>query len=188
MKVKINTTQQNKTVMKKHIVIIAGLVMFSLSLAAQNQRETSARVTESFNKHFPGARNVTWTPLKNQVRKAQFGYQGNSCIAFFGANAELISSGKKIRDISTLPQLAAQALQRQKTRLEKKFGILNRLHTFEFVSGHGTRYYSTLANQKALIVVSADATGYSVVESRKVIKPAPEMTIPAPKDVIAKQE
>ena len=173
--------------MKKHIVIIAGLVMFSLSLAAQSQRDASARFTDRFNKTFPEARNVTWTPLKNQVRKAQFGYQGNSCIAFFGANAELISSGKKIRDISTLPQLAAQALQRQTTRLEKKVGALNRLHTFEFVSGNSTRWYSTLANQKALIVVSADATGYSVVESRKINKSAPEMITPAPKDVIAKQ-
>lgn len=183
-----NKHNLNTTVMKKHIVIIAGLVMFSLSLTAQNQRETNARVTESFNKNFPGARNVTWTPLKGQVRKAQFGYQGNSCIAFFGANAELISSGKRIKDISTLPQLAAQALGRQKTRLEKKFGILNRLHTFEFVSGNTTRWYSTLANQKALIVVSADATGHSVVESRKINKSAPEMPTPVPpKDVIAKQ-
>lgn len=173
--------------MKKHIVIIAGLVMFSLSLAAQNQREASARVTESFNKNFPEALNVTWTLLKDQIRKAHFGYQGNSYIAFFSADAELISSGKKIRDISTLPQLAAQALQRQKTRLEKKFGILNHFHTFEFVSGNTTKYYSTLANQKVLIVVSADATGYSVVESRKVNKSAPEMITPAPKDVIAKQ-
>lgn len=172
--------------MKKHIVIIAGLVMFSLSLDAQNQRE--ARVTESFNKNFPEAQNVTWTLLKDQVRKAQFAYRGNSCIAFFSADGKLISSGKKIKDISTLPQLAAQAFERQKIRLEKKFGILNHLHTFEFVSGNTTKYYSTLSNQKALIVVSADATGNSVVESRKVNKSAPEMTAPAPKDAIAKQE
>ena len=186
MKVKI--TQQNTTIMKKHIVIIVGLVMFSLSLAAQNQRETSARVTDSFNKHFPEAQHVRWTPLKGQVSKAQFGYQGNSCIAFFSADATLISSGKKIGDISTLPRLTADALNRQKTRLEKKFGSLNHLHTFEFVSGNTTRWYSTLENQKALIVVSADATGYSVVESRKINKSAPEMPIPAPsKDVIAKQ-
>ena len=77
--------------MKKHIVIIAGLVMLSLSLAAQNQRETSSRVTETFNKTFPEARNVSWTLLKNGVRKAHFAYQGNSCIAFFSANARLIS-------------------------------------------------------------------------------------------------
>ena len=173
--------------MKKHIVIIAGLVMFSLSLAAQNQREVSARVTESFNKNFPEARNIRWTLLKDNVSKAQFAYQGHSCIAFFSANAELISNGKKIKDISTLPQLAAQAFQRQKTRLEKKFGILNHLHTFEFVSGNATKYYSTLANQKALIVVSASPNGYAVVESRKVNKSAPEMTTPAPKNVIAKQ-
>lgn len=174
--------------MKKHIVFIAGLVMFSLSLAAQNQREASAKVTESLNKHFPEARNIKWTSMKDQVTKAQFGYQGNSCIAFFSADAKLISSGKKIRDISTLPQLAAQALQGQTTRLEKKFGVLNHLHTFEFVSGNSTKWYSTLANQKALIVVSADATGYSVVESRKINKSAPEVTTPAPKDVIAKQQ
>ena len=173
--------------MKKHIVIIAGLVMLSLSLAAQNQRETSAGVIESFNQNFPEARNVRWTPLKNHVSKAQFSYQGNSCLAFFGANAELITSGKKIRDISTLPQLAGKALQREKTRLEKKFGILGHLHTYEFVRDNITKYFSTLENQKALIVVSADASGNSVVESRKIKKSAPEMTTPAPKDVIAKQ-
>ena len=73
--------------MRKHIVIIAGLVMLSLSLAAQSQRETSYRVTASFTQAFPGARNVTWTLLKNKVRKAHFAYQGNSCIAFFTADA-----------------------------------------------------------------------------------------------------
>lgn len=173
--------------MKKHIVIFAGLVMFSLSLAAQNQREPSARVTESLNKNFPEARNVKWTPLKNQIRQAQFVYQGNFYIAFFSADTELICSGKMIKDISTLPQLAAKALQRQKTRLEKKFGILNHHHTFEIVDRNSTKYYSTLGNQKALIVVSASATGYSAVESRKVNKSAPGMTTPPPTDVIAKK-
>jgi|SRR5687768_14819927 len=185
MKVKINTTKQ--TVMKKHIVIIAGLVMFSLSLAAQNQRDANARVTEMFEKTFPDARNVRWTLLKDQVRKAQFAYQGNSCMAFFNANASLICSGKKIKDISTLPQLTAQALQNQKDRLEKKVGILNHYHTYEIVRGNTTKYFSTLGNQKALIVVSTDASGYSVVESRKINKSAPEITTPAPRDVIAKQ-
>lgn len=173
--------------MKKYIVIIAGLVMFSLSLAAQNQRDASARITESFNKNFPDARNVTWTLLKNQVRKAQFGYQGNSCMAFFSGNAALICSGKKIKDISTLPQLAAQGLQSQKDRMEKKFGALNHYHTYEFIRDNTTKYFSTLGNQKALIVISTDPNGHSVVESRKVNKSAPDITTPAPKDVIAKQ-
>ena len=173
--------------MKKHIVIIAGLVMFSLSLAAQNQREANARATESFNTNFPDAQNVTWALLKNHVRKVHFGYRGNSCIAFFGPDGKLISSGKKIKEI-TMPQLVAQALQRQQTRLERKFGMLKRLHTFEFSRDNSTTYYSTLANQKVLIVVSTEPNGYSVVESRKVIKPAPNMTTPAPKDAIAKQD
>lgn len=174
--------------MKKHIVIIAGLVMFSLSLTAQDQREENARVTASFNKYFPEAKKVIWTPLKGQVTQAQFACRGIAYIAYFGANAELICSGKKIRDISTLPQLAAQALQRQTNRLEKKFGMLNRHHTYEMVDGSSTKYFSTLGNQKALIVVSVDATGNSVVKSLKVNKSAPEITTPAPKDVIARQQ
>lgn len=182
MKLKLNIT-----IMKKHIVIIAGLVMFSLSLAAQNH-EASARIRESFNKHFPDAMNVTWTTLRDKITKAQFGYQGNSCMAFFSGNAELVSSGKKIKDISTLPRLVAQALERQQTRLERKAGMLNRLHTFEFVRDNSTKYYSTLSNDKVLIVISADPNGYSVVESRKVKKSPPEITTPAPKDVIAKQQ
>ena len=100
----------------------------------------------------------------------------------------MISSGKKIRDISTLPKLAAQGLEREKTRLEKKFGVLKRVHTYEFVGGNSTRWYSMFANEKALIVVSADETGYAVVESRKVNRPAPGIKPPAPKDVIAKQQ
>ena len=173
--------------MKKHIVIIAGLVMFSLSLSAQNQRDAHARVNETFNKIFPEAQNVRWTLLKDRVRKAQFAYQGNSCMAFFSGDATLICSGKKIKDITTLPQLAAQALQNQKNRLEKKHGILNHYHTYEFVRENMTKYLSTLGNQKALIVVSTDASGFSVVESRKINKSAPEITTPAPRDVIAKK-
>lgn len=174
--------------MKKHIVIIAGLVMFSLSLAGQNQREANnARVTEIFEKTFPDARNVRWTLLKDQVRKAQFAYQGNSCMAFFSADAAMICSGKKIKDITTLPQLAGQALQNQKNRLEKKYGILSHYHTYEFVRDNMTKYLSTLGNQKALIVVSTNASGFSVVESRKINKSAPEITAPAPRDVIAKK-
>ena len=176
--------------MKKHIVIIAGFVMFSLSLAAQNQREASARVTERFNKTFPEAQKVRWTPLRNQVTQAQFAYQGNTCLAFFSADAELICSGKKIRDISTMPPRAAQSLQLQKDRLEKKHGILMRHHTYEIVGRNSTKYFSTLGNERALIVVSTDASGYSVIESRKINKSAPkpsERITPAPKDVIAKQ-
>ena len=173
--------------MKKHIVIIAGLVMLSLSLAAQNQRDSSARVPESFSTNFPNARNVTWTVLKNEVRQAQFGYQGNSCLAYFNAAGEMICSAKKIKDISTLPQLTAQSLQRQKNRLEKKYGILSHYHTFEMIGSNSTKYFSTLGNTKALIVVSTDANGYSVIESRKVNKSAPPIHTPAPKDAIAKQ-
>lgn len=178
--------------MKKHIVIIAGFVMFSLSLAAQNQREASPRVTESFNKNFPEAKNVRWTLLKDQVRRAQFAYQGNSCLAFFSADAALICSGKKIRDMSTMPERAAQALERRKDRLEKKYGILDHHHTYEFVGDNtnSAKYFSTIGNEKALIVVSTDAAGNSIVESRKINKSAPEppeSITPAPKDVIAKQ-
>lgn len=173
--------------MKKHIVIIAGLVMFSLSLSAQNERDAQARVNEIFNKIFPEAQNVRWTLLKDQVRKAQFAYQGNSCMAFFGRDAALICSGKKVKDISTLPQLAAKGLQSQKDRMEKKVGALNHYHTYEFIRDNTTKYFSTLGNQKALIVVSTDANGYSIVESKKLNKSAPDVTPPAPKDVIARQ-
>lgn len=172
--------------MKKPIILAAAFAVVTFNLLAQNDSAINGAVSKRFDETFPGASNVAWTSLDNKISKAHFRYDGQVWLAFFDANANLVTSGRKVRHSESLPLQICSSIEEKKSRMEKKYGDLAIAHTFEMMSGGITKYYSTLGNDNVVLVISTSPGGSSVVESKK-FKPERDEIRPTPTNVIAKK-
>jgi hypothetical protein len=172
--------------MKKNIILAAVFMSFSLNLFAQNGSNVKPSVYGAFQKSFSGASNVTFTALTDQITKAQFFHDGHPWLAFFDNNGNVITSGRRIKDLQMLPLSIKSGLHNQKKRMEKKFGDLAIALVYEMVSNQGTtRYYSTLENSIVKITLSVCSNGQCIIEKKELKRDT--QTIPSsPKDAIAK--
>lgn len=171
--------------MKKSIILVAAITMTAINLLAQNGKAINDRISQRLEEVFPAAQNVSWTSLPKKIRQARFSHSGHIWMAFFDGQGEIVATARKVKDIQSLPLQISEGLKRQKSRLEKKYGELTLAHTFEMVNNETTKYYSTFANPKVTVVISATTNGYCVVErkERKTIV----NEIRPPKNVIAKK-
>ncbi|MGC1243018.1 MAG: hypothetical protein WA874_15620 [Chryseosolibacter sp.] len=170
--------------MKKHIILAAAFITIAMNLFAQNGSNINASVYGKFSESFPGAQHVTWTTLTDQISKAQFAYQGQPWIAFFDYKGTMLTSGRRIK-VEALPLQVDSGLQKQKRRMEKKYGDLAIALIYEMVYDNGTRYYSTLENSITKITLSVCTNGQCIIE-KKELKRNVETLPPSRKEVIAK--
>lgn len=172
--------------MKKNIVLAAVFMTFTLNLFAQNGSNVKPSVYGAFQKSFAGASNVTFTTLTDQITKVRFFHDGHAWLAFFDDKGNVITSGRRIKDLETLPLSIESGLLHQKKRMEKKFGDLAIALVYEMVNDQGTtRYYSTLENSIVKITLSVCTNGQCIIEKKELKRDT--QTIPSsPKDAIAK--
>src|SRR5687768_721715 len=95
---------QKQNVMKKNMIFGIALLLISLQqLSAQNTAQVSPSVARRFDESFAGASNIHWVSLPKKVTQAQFFYNGASWVAYFDYEANLITSGRRIKSESDLP-------------------------------------------------------------------------------------
>lgn len=172
--------------MKRNIIFAAAFAMVTLNVFAQNDGAIKSSVSKRFNEMFPDATSVSWTGLRNDVAKAQFRQDDHVWLAFFDGNANLMASGRKVKHDASLPLGISTGIQQKKAQMERKYGELITLHTFEMISNGVTKYYSTLDNDKVCLVISTSPSGYAILERKDFKKEAPQIR-PAPANVIAKK-
>lgn len=91
-------------VMKKNIIlVVAWMVLCLQQLNAQDSTQVSAPVAKRFQETFAGAKNVHWMSLPKNVTQVQFYYHGAGWLAYFDGKANLITSGRRIKTLETLP-------------------------------------------------------------------------------------
>jgi hypothetical protein len=170
--------------MKSNILYGVAFMLMSLNnLLAQDSIQVSAAVSSSFASSFNGASKVKWQKLSKGISQVQFGYMGNSWIAYFEQNGNLLTSGRRIKSFVNLPLKVQTGLEKKKAHVEKKFGPFTVASMYEMVRGELTSYIITMTNDRALITCSVNSSGLAIVERklRRTIDPQ------GPKDVIAKK-
>ena len=172
--------------MKKNIIFAAAFAMITLNVFAQHDAAIKGSVSKRFSEMFPDATSVAWTTLRNDVAKAQFCSEGVAWLAFFDGNANLIASGRKVKHDDSLPLEVTRSIGQKKARLERKYGDLAILHTFEMINNGVTKYYSTLGNEEVSVVISASPSGYAILERTEMKNETPQIR-PGPANVIAKK-
>jgi hypothetical protein len=172
--------------MKKPITLITAIAVTALNLFAQNDEAINAKVSEQFNDAFPGAQSISWTSMKNKISRVHFVHDGHVRLAFFDSNGTLISSGKKVKSMESLPMQISASLAQKKARLEKKHGPLVFAYTYEIVSDGITKYYSTLGNAGLIAVLSVAPNGECIVESKNRLREVQTIK-QTPPDIIAKK-
>ena len=172
--------------MKNPILLLAAIAVTALNLFAQNDKAINARVSEQFKEAFPGARSVAWTSMDNKISKVHFVHDGHIRLAFFDSKGTLISSGRKLKSMESLPMQICASLEQKKARLEKKHGPLVLAYTYEMITDGITKYYSTLGNAQLVAVLSVAPNGYCTVE-RKDRRPEIQTIHQATPDIIAKK-
>ena len=172
--------------MKKNIILAAVFMAFALNLFAQNGSNVKPSVYGAFQKSFSGASNVTFTALTDRITKAQFYHDGHPWLAYFDDKGNVITSGRRIKNLEMLPLKVKSGLHHQKKRMEKKFGDLAIALVYEMISDQGTtRYYSTLENSIIKITLSVCTDGACIIE-KKELKRDTQKIPSSPKDAIVK--
>ena len=135
--------------MKKIIPIVLSMVVFS-TVGAFAQTTTPSAATSSFEKAFASAEKPSWTPVKDLYR-VDFILQGQSLIAFFDVDGELVASSRNI----TAAQLPISLL----SSLDKHVGGNTVTSLFEVDGRDGIVYYARVNNQKSETLLKSTSYG-----------------------------
>ena len=170
--------------MKKNIILGITLMLLSLQqLTAQENAPVNASVSNSFEKAFEGAKNVHWTSLPKNVSQAQFAYKGSSWLAYFDATGNIITSGRKIKDVNELPLKVQDGFEQARRRAEKKGGSAEIIVMYEMLKDGLTHYLVSMQNESTISTFSIGQDGTAAL---KLKKPR-SMVSEQPKEVIAKK-
>jgi hypothetical protein len=121
--------------MKKIILTLCVLAVSAATLFAADQPVSNPKAQENFKKEFNGAQSVVWS-TDGDYAKVSFLFGGNSTVAWFGENGELVGS---VRDLS-FNQLPLTVM----TSLERRFPQAATLDVREISNTEGTRYKVSL--------------------------------------------
>jgi hypothetical protein len=143
----------------------------------------NASVSKSFEKSFEGAKNVYWTSLAKNITQAQFSYKGSSWLAYFDATGNIITSGRRIKDVDELPLKVQDGLEQARRRMEKKGGSPEIFLVYEMIKDGLTHYLVSLQNESTLFTFSISQDGAASLKGKRPRTMATEQ----PKNVIAKK-
>lgn len=147
--------------MKKIMLSVA--VFFTIGISATfagNDLIKNPKAQEVFKKEFAGAEQVKWDQ-EAQYTKASFVLGGNSAIALFNQDGELLGSMRNL----FYNQLPLAVI----TSFEKRFSTATIIDITEMINADGTRYKFTLENKgkKYRVSVYADGAMENVEKKRK---------------------
>ena len=171
--------------MKKNSILgVAFMIMSLHQLAAQDAAQVSPSVSKQFEETFPGAKNMQWTFLPKKLSEVKFLYEGKGWLAYFDADGNIISSGRRIKVVGDLPLRVKAGFERAKERFEKKSGPSQVGTIYEMVKDDITKYYITLQSSAMHALLSVSADGLAIFESKTPVTKDP--VVPK-KDAIARK-
>jgi hypothetical protein len=170
--------------MKKNIILAVTLAVICLTnLFAQENAKVKASVIQGFEKKFAGASNVKWESQPKEISLVQFRFENESWIAYYSKEGSLITSGRVIKAVDTLPIKVKESLQMAQDKYQSKYGTLAISVVYEMTNDKGTEYYIPMANSQVSLLVSLDESGFSSIRN----KSKSNLTIGEDKTAIAKR-
>jgi hypothetical protein len=162
-----NRDSKQKKLMKKHILLIAAIILLSINnISAQKKVTVDYAVTTSFNHNFKGASLLQWTKLKNSLFMARFENHGDHCIAYFTPDGRLLLTGRKI-SFEITPLVVRKRTEELCTMHSTKSGELTIREIYELAGDHGTEYFINLTGKKLAlsVIIYGDGTSKVLKES-----------------------
>ena len=148
--------------MKKiFIAAMMAVLVGSSAFAADNKDvvKVNYRAKTTFDAHFAGATNVTWTQRETYT-KASFVIADQAVEAFFSPEGELVGSSRKI-EFSKLPLEAIQTIQ-------KKYSTYTVTESIEFDQNGERNYFVSLADGKKKQILQVSLYGsVSIYKDKK---------------------
>ncbi len=146
--------------MKKAILALSMYLTIGLTTAlADKEKKVDPRVLSAFQKDFSLAENVKWE-IKDGLSKARFSIFDQSLVAWYNAEAELVTT---IRNIS-YKQLPLSVIK----SLEEKYGEADFTNMQEVTKDQETNYFIQVETKvKKLIIKSNFAGNLSVFKKIK---------------------
>jgi hypothetical protein len=145
--------------MKKLAVsLVMFLSVFTTAIANEggNAPKINARVTQSFEKEFTGARAVKWEVIKKEnIYQAHFIYNNERLNAYFDVEGNLIATGRFVA-VANLPLLARK-------NILNKYSDYQIQDVIEYVTADETSYLVSLENDKAKLLVQGYINGTTYV-------------------------
>ena len=134
--------------MKKMMLALGFLLAMTVSSAFASDEKISSRVLEAFKNEFSTAQDVNWIAGNNYYRAA-FKINDQNIFAYYNLDGELISVARYMSSL----QLPINLL----TGLKNEYSQYWISDLFEVNNSEGTRYYVTLENaDAALMLVSGN--------------------------------
>ena len=172
--------------MKKNSIFgVAFMIMSLHQLAAQDSAQVSPSVSKQFEETFPGSKNMHWTFLPKEISEVKFLYDGKSWLAYFDADGNIITSGRRIKAVADLPLRVQSGFERAKSRFEKKSGPSQVGTIYEMVKNDITKYYITLQSAATRALLSVSTDGLAIFESKTPVTKDP---VAPKKDAIARKD
>jgi len=144
--------------MKKTITVIAAALLLSTSTFAAEVKRVDEKITAAFVKDFKNATNVSWED-KGDYYLAEFKVGSTNFNAAYNADGELLAASRVIK-FETLPFAVTQSLN------AKYSGYKFAENVTELSHEGATSYYITIANDKQVLYLKANASGNLQVESK----------------------
>lgn len=144
--------------MKKTITVIAASLLLSTSLFAADAKKVNEKTAAAFAKDFSNATNVNWED-KGDYYLAEFKVGSTNFNAAYNADGELLAASRVIT-LNMLPLAVTQSLT------AKYSGYKFAENVTELSHEGTTSYYITIANEKQVLYLKANASGSLQVESK----------------------
>ena len=96
---------------KTFVTLFLSLTVFATSLLANEEPGINPKILSAFQKEFSLAQDVKWED-KGELKQVRFSLYGNSFIAWYNDNAELVTTARNLLYMQ-LPLSVIQTLQRK---------------------------------------------------------------------------
>lgn len=136
--------------MKKMMLALGLILTMTAASAFADEVKISSRVLESFKKEFSTAQDVSWIAGSNFYRAA-FKINEQNIFAYYSLDGELISMARYMSSL----QLPINLL----TGLKNDYSQYWISDLFEVNNSEGTRYYITLENADATLMLVSNNGG-----------------------------
>lgn len=146
--------------MKKAILALSMFLTIGLSAAlAYEETKVDPKVLSAFQKDFSLAENVKWE-IKTGLSQVRFSIYDQSLIAWYNAEAELISTARNI----LYKQLPLSVIK----SLEEKYSEADFTSMQEITKGNETNYFIQVESKEKKLLLKANSSGsLSVVKKIK---------------------
>ncbi len=144
--------------MKKTLTMITAALLLSTSIFANNAKNVNEKVNSAFAKDFSKATDVNWEE-KGDYYVANFKMGTTSIVAAYDTEGTLLAASRTIK-LDMLPLALTQALSAEYSSYQFASDVTELSHE------GSTSYYLTIANDKHVLYLKANANGDIRVESK----------------------